>query len=80
MDKAENIVNEQRLGEHLDYRDKAWFWDKCFEILMFVAGVSAIFLIISIFFFITKEGFGFLFEVDELLELEFVGVVVEVVL
>ena len=62
MDKAENIVNEQRLGEHLDYRDKAWFWDKCFEILMFVAGVSAIFLIISIFFFITKEGFGFLFE------------------
>ena len=62
MDKAENIVNEQRLGEHLDYRDKAWFWDKCFEILMFVAGVSAIVLIISIFFFITKEGFGFLFE------------------
>jgi len=62
MDKAENIVNDQRLGEHLDYRDKAWFWDKCFEILMFVAGVSAIFLIISIFFFITKEGFGFLFE------------------
>ena len=54
MDKAENIVNEQRLGEHLDYRDKAWFWDKCFEILMFVAGVSAIVLIISIFFFITK--------------------------
>jgi phosphate transport system permease protein len=30
--------------------------------MMFVAGVSAIFLIISIFFFITKEGFGFLFE------------------
>ena len=62
MDKAENIVNDQRLGEHLDYRDKAWFWDKCFEILMFVAGVSAIFLIISIFFFITIEGFVFLFE------------------
>jgi len=62
MDRAENIVTDQRLSEHLDYRDKAWFWDKCFEIMMFVAGVSAIFLIISIFFFITKEGFGFLFE------------------
>ena len=57
-----NSDKKVSMGQDLDVRDSAWYWDKFFELLMFIAGVSAIFLIISIFFFITKEGFGFLFE------------------
>jgi phosphate transport system permease protein len=57
-----NSDKKVSMGQDLDVRDSAWYWDKFFELLMFIAGVSAIFLIISIFFFITKEGFSFLFE------------------
>lgn len=45
-----------------DRRNLAWYIDKFVEIFVFMGGVSAIIFIIGIFFFITKEGIGFLFE------------------
>jgi len=44
-----------------DHRDAAWFIDKVVQVLMFLGGISAIILIIGIFIFITREGFGFIF-------------------
>lgn len=50
------------ITSQLDRRDASWFIDKLVQILMFIGGISAIVFIIGIFVFITKEGFGFLFE------------------
>jgi len=46
----------------LDYRGTAWYVDKAVAGLVFVGGISAIVFIIGIFVFITREGFGFLFD------------------
>ncbi|MEE8495210.1 MAG: phosphate ABC transporter permease subunit PstC [Xanthomonadales bacterium] len=43
-----------------DRLDWAWFVDKTVQMLVFIGGMSAIVLIIGIFVFISKEGFGFL--------------------
>lgn len=43
-----------------DRRDLAWWIDRAVQILVFVAGISAIVFIIGIFVFITAEGMGFL--------------------
>lgn len=43
-----------------DRLDWAWFVDKTVQMLVFIGGMSAIVLIIGIFIFISKEGFGFL--------------------
>ena len=43
-----------------DRRDRAWYVDKIFQVVMFIGGVSAIVFIIGIFVFVTKEGFGFI--------------------
>ena len=43
-----------------DRRDAAWFIDKCVQVLVFIAGISAILFILGIFIFVTKEGIGFI--------------------
>lgn len=43
-----------------DARTAEWYVDKAMASLIFIAGVSAIILIVGIFMFITKEGFGFI--------------------
>ncbi|MBF0190663.1 MAG: phosphate ABC transporter permease subunit PstC [Magnetococcales bacterium] len=43
-----------------DARDKNWYLDKGFEILMFFCGISAIVFVVGIFLFVFKEGMGFI--------------------
>ncbi|MCB1163919.1 MAG: phosphate ABC transporter permease subunit PstC [Candidatus Krumholzibacteriia bacterium] len=43
-----------------DRRDAAWWIDRGVQVLVFVAGISAIVFILGIFVFITAEGFGFI--------------------
>lgn len=50
----------QELAFDFDGRDLDWYIDKLVQVLVFIGGASAIVFIISIFVFITKEGFGFL--------------------
>ena len=57
-----SIVSNNNVASDLDTRDRHWYQDKFFEVLMLISGISAILLIISIFFFIAKEGLGFLFQ------------------
>ena len=45
-----------------DRRNLDWFIDKAVQVLVFIAGISAIIFIIGIFVFITKEGVGFIFK------------------
>lgn len=47
-----------------DRRNLAWFIDKAVQVLVFIAGISAIVFIIGIFVFITKEGVGFILKSD----------------
>ena len=42
-----------------DRLNLAWYIDRVVQVLVFVAGISAIIFIIGIFIFITKEGVGF---------------------
>lgn len=50
----------QELSSGLDRRDRGWYVDKLIQVLVFLGGISAIVLIIGIFVFITREGFGFI--------------------
>ena len=43
-----------------DRRNKDWYIDKGVQALVFLGGISAIIFVISIFVFVTIEGFGFL--------------------
>ncbi len=43
-----------------DYRSSEWYVDKLVQWLVFLGGISGILLILGIFIFITKEGWGFL--------------------
>lgn len=43
-----------------DRLNLAWYIDRVVQILVFVAGISAIIFIIGIFIFITREGVGFI--------------------
>ena len=43
-----------------DRRDLAWWVDRVVQLLVFIAGISAIVFIIGIFVFVTGEGIGFL--------------------
>jgi len=49
-----------------DRRNLDWYIDKAVQLLVFVAGVSAIVFVIGIFVFITREGFGFVVETLDL--------------
>jgi len=44
----------------LDRRDVDWYVDKLVQALVFIGGFSAIIFILGIFFFITREGIGFI--------------------
>jgi len=46
----------------LDRRTASWYVDKVVQGLVFIGGVSAIIFIIGIFVFITREGFGFIWD------------------
>lgn len=50
----------RRHASALDRRDLAWYVDKAVQVLVFVGGISAIVLILGIFFFVFREGLGFL--------------------
>lgn len=50
----------------LDRRDLDWYLDKLVQGLVFVGGFSAIVFILGIFFFITREGIGFIFQTLDL--------------
>lgn len=52
----------------LDRRDVDWYVDKLVQGLVFVGGFSAIIFIIGIFFFITREGLGFVFRDLDIVE------------
>ncbi len=54
------VRQESAIVADFDRRDRDWFIDKAVQILVFVAGISAIIFIVGIFVFITKEGFGFI--------------------
>ena len=45
-----------------DRRDRAWYVDRLMQGLVFIGGISAIIAIIGIFVFISREGFGFIFD------------------
>ncbi|MBF0447550.1 MAG: phosphate ABC transporter permease subunit PstC [Magnetococcales bacterium] len=51
-----------------DARNLDWWIDRFFQSLMFLGGISAIIFIIGIFIFISREGFGFIFETMDLSE------------
>jgi phosphate transport system permease protein len=47
--------------EHdFDRRGRAWYVDRVVQVLVFAGGISAIVFILGIFFFIFREGLGFL--------------------
>ncbi len=51
-------------GKDLDRRNLDWYVDKAVQALVFICGISAIIFIIGIFIFITKEGYGFIAQMD----------------
>ena len=55
-----SVLQESAVAADFDRRNRDWYIDKAVQILVFVAGISAIIFIVGIFVFITKEGFGFI--------------------
>jgi phosphate transport system permease protein len=55
-------------GQLDDGRNWDWFVDKSMQLIIFIFGFSAIVFVISIFVFITKEGWGFLVEHIDVVE------------
>ncbi|WP_246344907.1 phosphate ABC transporter permease subunit PstC [endosymbiont of Lamellibrachia barhami] len=53
---------QQTTAADFDRRNLDWYFDKLVQVLVFIAGISAIIFVIGIFTFITVEGFGFLLE------------------
>ena len=51
-----------------DRRNADWYIDKLVELLVFIAGISAIVFVVGIFAFITKEGFGFILDRFDFME------------
>ncbi len=58
MNDAGSIPDSRVLDP--DRRDLAWWIDRAVQLLVFVAGISAIVFIIGIFVFVSVEGFGFI--------------------
>ena len=50
--------------QEFDRRNLDWYVDKAVQVLVFICGISAIIFILGIFIFITKEGFGFVAQMD----------------
>jgi phosphate transport system permease protein len=59
---AEATATRVRDARDLDHRDRAWYVDRAVAGLVFVGGISAVVFIVGIFVFITREGFGFVFD------------------
>ncbi len=57
-----NRATDARTAEDFDRRDLDWYVDKLVAGIVFVCGISAILFVLGIFFFVTKEGIGFVFE------------------
>jgi len=57
-----NRAADARTAEDFDRRDPDWYVDKLLAGIVFVCGISAILFVLGIFFFVTKEGIGFVFE------------------
>lgn len=51
-----------------DRRTLSWYVDKGFQAIVFIGGISAIVFVLGIFVFISKEGFGFLFDRFDIVE------------
>ena len=51
-------------GHADDRRNLDWYVDKAVQVLVFICGISAIVFIIGIFIFITREGYGFVAQMD----------------
>lgn len=52
----------------MDRRDFDWYADKLVQVLVFVGGFSAVVFILGIFFFITREGIGFILHSLDIVE------------
>ncbi len=58
MNRSETVAKIHKDdGDHLNLD---WFIDKAVQVIVFIAGISAILFIVGIFVFITKEGVGFI--------------------
>jgi len=57
--EAETGVAKRHIAE-ADRLGLDWFVDKAFQLIVFVAGISAIVFIFGIFIFIAREGLGFI--------------------
>ena len=53
---------QQTTAAEFDRRNLDWYLDRLVQVLVFIAGISAIVFVLGIFTFITVEGFGFLLE------------------
>lgn len=60
------MTRRARKFTDLDRRDLDWYVDKLVQVLVFIGGFSAIVFILGIFFFITREGIGFIFQTLDL--------------
>ena len=52
----------ESMAAEFDRRNLDWYVDKFVQIIVFIAGISAIIFIIGIFVFITAEGLGFVLD------------------
>ena len=64
MGKGAPELSDAIRGKDLDRRNLDWYVDKAVQALVFICGISAIIFIIGIFIFITKEGYGFIAQMD----------------
>ena len=62
MQALDSRATDNRLGDDFDRRNLDWYIDKIIASVVFICGISAILFVLGIFFFVTKEGIGFVFE------------------
>jgi phosphate transport system permease protein len=55
-------ATDTQAAADFDRRNLDWYVDKLIAVIVFVCGISAILFVLGIFFFVTKEGIGFVFE------------------
>ena len=55
-------ATDTQAAADFDRRNLDWYVDKLVAGIVFVCGISAILFVLGIFFFVTKEGIGFVFE------------------
>ncbi len=55
-------VGQLSRSADFDRRNADWYVDKAVQVIVFIAGISAIVFVIGIFVFVTREGLGFLLD------------------